>query len=67
MSVERIEMADEAEEIAAAMALRAARTTDELVSIWWRECEHFAGPARDRLREEYTTKLHMFAPMQRAG
>jgi hypothetical protein len=67
MSASRIELADEAEERAAADALRAARTKDELVSAWWHEADHFQGAARERLQEEYATRLREFAPMSRAG
>jgi hypothetical protein len=67
MSASQIERADMAEELAAGMALSLATTKDELVSIWWRDCEHFAGDARTRLQDIYQDELLKFAPMQRAG
>lgn len=67
MSASQIERADEAEEHAARMSLRAARDKDELISAWWSSCDHFSGPARERLQDEYATQLCRFAPMQRAG
>jgi hypothetical protein len=56
-----------AEELAAGMALSLATTKDELVSIWWRECDHHKGEARARLKDIYADKLAQFAPMARAG
>lgn len=67
VSPEGIELADLAEEQAAAMSLRSARDKDELISAWWAYAEHFTGPARERLQDEYAIKLMQFAPMQRAG
>lgn len=52
-----ITLADEAEERSAADALRAATTRDELTSAWWRDAEHFAGAARERLQDVYATRL----------
>lgn len=52
-----ITLADEAEERSAADALRAATTRDELASAWWRDAEHFAGAARERLQDVYATRL----------
>lgn len=67
MTESGIEMADLAEEQAAAMSLRSATTKDELLSAWWSSCDHFQGAARERLQEEYATCLRQFAPMQSAG
>jgi len=67
MTESMIERADEAEELAAAMSLRAATTRDELVSAWWAYADHFDGAARERLQDEYATQLRRFAPMQAAG
>jgi len=67
MSPEGIERADEAEELAAGMALSLATTKDELVSLWFRDCDHFEGEARERLQTIYAEALVKFAPMQRAG
>ena len=67
MTASRVELADEAEERAAALALRAARTKDELITAWWHEADHFSGAARERLQEEYAIMLTRCAPMQRAG
>ncbi len=66
-SASMIELADEAEERAAELALRAATTKDELVSAWWLEAERFSGEARQRLQDVYADVLAQFAPMQRAG
>lgn len=62
-----IDRASDAEEHAAALSLRAAANKDDLVSIWWRECDHFDGAPRERLQEEYAIQLRRFAPMSRAG
>lgn len=59
--------ADLAEEQSAAEALRSATTQDELVSNWWRDCEHFQGAARERLQEEYAARLLEFVPLGIAG
>jgi len=59
--------ADLHEEQEAAKALHAAKTKDELVSVWWQSCEHFEGQARNRLQDEYATALLQFAPMGLAG
>lgn len=66
-SVSRTEPIDRAEEMAAGVALALANTKDELVSIWWRDCDHFEGDARQRLQDIYADKIANFAPMQRAG
>lgn len=50
-------LADEAEERSAAEALRAATTNDQLISAWWRDCDHFEGAARERLQDVYATRL----------
>lgn len=50
-------LADEAEERSAAEALRAATTKDDLISAWWRDCDHFEGAARERLQDVYATCL----------
>jgi hypothetical protein len=44
-------------EHAAALALRATKTNDELVSVWWRDCEQFDGEARERLQAIYAVQL----------
>jgi len=49
--------ADYAEEQTATFSLRAAQTQDELISTWWRDCDHFKGGARERLQEEYAIAL----------
>jgi len=67
MNHDPITLADEAEERSAADALRAARTKDELVSLWWREADHFEGAARRRLQEVYADRLGQFTPLSRAG
>ncbi len=48
-SASQIERADMAEELSAGMALSLAATKDELVSIWWRDCDRFEGDSRERL------------------
>jgi len=67
MTRDPITLADEAEERSAADALRAATTKDELVSLWWREADHFEGAARRRLQEVYADRLVQFSPLSRAG
>ena len=67
ITASRIEVADLAEELAAGMALRLANTQAELVSIWFRDCDHFEGAQRERLQAIYAQCLTQFAPMQRAG
>lgn len=64
MSESGIELADQAEEVAARFALRAAKDKDELISVWWREAEHFAGPARARLQDEFAERLRKFGALQ---
>lgn len=67
MGVSRIERADQAEEEAAAMSLRCARSKGDLVDIWMLDCDHFQGAARERLQVIYAEVLTRYAPMQRAG
>lgn len=67
MNSDPLTLADEAEERSAAEALRAATTKDELVSLWWREADHFEGAARRRLQQVYADRLAVFAPYTRAG
>lgn len=59
MTPDPIIAADRAEEQAAAMALRSTQTTPDLLIVWNRDCEHFAGPARERLQAEYTRQLRL--------
>ena len=66
-SASLIESADMAEERAAADALRTAQTRDDLVSVWWRECDHFQGEARVRLQDIYDARLIKYVPLARAG
>ena len=56
--------ADRAEEQFAHEALRAATTRDELISVWWRDAEHFDGAARERLSDTFAEKLRGFGAMQ---
>ena len=65
ITASRIEAADAAEEQSAGAALRLATTSDELVSVWWRDCERFTGDARARLQSIYAECLTQFAPMQK--
>lgn len=51
----------------AASYLRAAKTPQELVSLWWRYCGHTEGEVRARLHEVYDAALTKLAPMGRAG
>lgn len=62
-----IDLADKAEEDAAAMSLRSAQDKGELVSVWAAYCDHFEGAARERLQEEYAIRLRQFVPLERAG
>lgn len=64
MSIDPILIADRAEERAAADALRAATTRDDLVSAWWKHCEGFSGKAWDRLSAVYSEKLRAFGALQ---
>lgn len=57
ISASRIEYADEAEEAAAADALRATKTLAELQSVWWRDAGAFDGAARERLQIVYAAQL----------
>ena len=67
ITASRVEAADMAEEFTAGVALKLATTKDELVSLWFRDCDHFEGEQRERLQNVYAEKLTEFAPMQRAG
>jgi hypothetical protein len=67
ITASRVESADYAEELSAGMSLKLATTKDELVSLWFRDCDHFEGEQRARLLDVYAEKLTEFAPMQRAG
>ncbi len=67
ITASRVESADYAEELSAGMSLNLATTKDELISLWYRDCDHFEGDARRRLQDIYADKLAQFAPMQRAG
>jgi hypothetical protein len=67
ITASRVEAADYAEELSAGMSLKLATTKDELVSLWFRDCDHFEGEPRARLQDVYAEKLTEFAPMQRAG
>ena len=64
MTASKIEMADLAEEQAAAMSLRSATNKDELVAVWWREAEHFTGAARERLQDEFGERLRKLGALQ---
>jgi hypothetical protein len=64
MSVEGIERADMAEELAAGMALQLATNKDELISVWWREAEAFEGAARERLQAIFADMLRKFGVLQ---
>lgn len=66
-NVDAIGEAVRAEEQSAAMALRAATNKAELVSVWWRDCDHHTGAARERLQAVYAERLTRFAPMARSG
>ena len=52
------------EEQCAHEALRAARTTDELASVWWRDADAFQGEARERLQDTYSARLVSLGAMQ---
>jgi hypothetical protein len=67
MTRDPILAADEAEERAAAEALRATTTTHELVTVWARDCDRFEGEARERLQDVYADCLRQFAPAGAAG
>ena len=67
MTASRIELADRAEEEAAAMSLRATKNTMELVDAWMFYCDHFDGAARERLQSIYSEELTRYVPLARAG
>lgn len=68
MKLDPITAADTAEEQSAAMSLRAATDRDDLVTVWFRDCDHWPeGAARDRLRDVYSEVLSRFVPLARAG
>jgi hypothetical protein len=64
MSVEQIERADAAELAAAELALKSARNTSELASIWFRDCDRFEGSQRERLQKVYTRQLFKCGALQ---
>lgn len=51
----------------AADYLRAAKSPQELVSLWWRYCDHTEGEVRERLNDVYNAALRKLAPMGAAG
>lgn len=53
-----------ADELSAAMSLRATTTREELASVWSRDCDHFTGYARERLQSTYAEKLRSFGALQ---
>lgn len=57
MSEDPILIADRAELDSAVEAIRSTTTKDELVSVWWRDCDHFSGRQRERLQAEYADRL----------
>lgn len=62
-----ITLADEAEERSAAEALRACQNTRDLGVVFTRDCDHFDGPAYDRLYAVFMDCFRRLAPMSRAG
>jgi len=64
MKFDPILRADQAEEEAAAMSLRATTDRDELISVWFRDAERFEGEARERLQAIYAEKLRSFGALQ---
>ena len=57
MTTDHLANADRTEERAAAAALRAAGTRNELTAAWNLNCEHFRGEARERLQVVYSAQL----------
>ncbi len=47
----------------AANALKATKTPDELISVWWRDCDGSTGEVRERLQEVYADKLKSLGAM----
>jgi hypothetical protein len=64
MSVEQIERADMAEFHAAILALKAAKSTEELAAVWFRDCDRWEGDQRDALRRIYTSMLFKCGALQ---
>ena len=55
--------ADKSEEMEARMALRQAKSTGELASAWFVNCDHFEGEARVKLQGVYTKCLRKLGVM----
>ncbi len=49
--------ADRAEEMEARMSLRMAKDRADLMQAWFLNCDHFDGPARERLQDIYSDCL----------
>ena len=64
MTESMIERADEAELHAAELALKSARNTEELASIWFRDADRFEGAAREKLQKVYTRQLFKCGALQ---
>lgn len=43
--------------------LHAARTADELKSVWDRDCERYRGAERERLQDEYAVALGLLGAL----
>jgi hypothetical protein len=48
----------------AEQSLRATRSSDELTSVWWRDCDGFEGEHRVRLQAVFTEMLRRFGALQ---
>lgn len=59
-----LDRATEAEVDAAALALKSARSTEELASLWFRDCDRFEGAAREKLQRVYTRQLFKCGALQ---
>jgi hypothetical protein len=59
-----LDRATEAEVHAAELALKSARSTEELASIWFRDCDRFEGSQRIKLQAVYTRMLFKCGALQ---
>ena len=59
-----LDRATEAEAHAAKLSIKAAKDADDVVSIWFRDCERFEGEHRVMLQTAYTRMLRKFGALQ---
>lgn len=61
---DQLDRATEAELHAAELALKSARDTADLASIWFRDCDRFDGWQREKLQRVYTRMLFKCGVLQ---